>query len=177
MVSMLTLSAIVCGFESRSGQIKDCKIDICYGLPSNTIQRVNAGLLFSAISWQEQVTFWWDDVCFVLNQHTSWDFDNASSPKQQFNSRNNAPLRHIILILSQHVFALSSFCMLSGEAANINFTVFDLTRSRLKPTNYCTQGEHANHYTINVVLLLFMIIINDIMMERYFYCWIVVSVS
>ena len=29
MVSMLTLSAIVCGFESRSGQIKDCKIDIC----------------------------------------------------------------------------------------------------------------------------------------------------
>ena len=53
--------------------------------------------------------------------------------------------------------------MLSGEAANINFTVFDLTRSRLKPTNYCTQGEHANHYTINVVLLLFMIIINDIM--------------
>jgi hypothetical protein len=25
---------------------------------------------FSAISWQEQVTFWWDDddVCFVLDQ-------------------------------------------------------------------------------------------------------------
>jgi hypothetical protein len=27
---------------------------------------------FSAISWREQVTFWWDDdfnVCFVLDQH------------------------------------------------------------------------------------------------------------
>ena len=35
----------------------------------------------------------------------------------------------------------------SGEAANTNFIVIGLTRLGLKPTIYCTQGEHANHYT------------------------------
>jgi hypothetical protein len=40
----------------------------------------------------------------------------------------------------------------SGEATNTNFTVFGLTRSRLKPMIYRTQGEHANHYSTNVVL-------------------------
>ena len=31
---------------------------------------------FSAISWWEQVTIWWndDDVCFVLDQHADLDF-------------------------------------------------------------------------------------------------------
>ena len=39
-----------------------------------------------------------------------------------------SPLRHIILILSQPVFALSpSCCVLSGEATNTNFIVFGLT--------------------------------------------------
>jgi L-rhamnose isomerase len=30
--------------------------------------------------------------------------------------------------------------------------VFDLTLSWLEPTNYLTQGEHANHYTSYTVL-------------------------
>ena len=42
--------------------------------------------------------------------------------------------------------------MLSGEAINANFIVFGLTRAGLEPTNYRTQGEHANHYTTEAVL-------------------------
>jgi hypothetical protein len=48
-----------------------------------------------------------DGVCFVLDQHTELDFYTASSLKQQSADRHAAPLWHIILILSQSVFALS----------------------------------------------------------------------
>ena len=55
---------------------------------------------------------------------------------------------HIILILSQPVFALSPlYCVLSREATNAKFIVFALTRTGLEPTIYRTQGEHGNHYT------------------------------
>jgi uncharacterized protein YcaQ len=40
---------------------------------------------FSAISWREQVTIWWDDddnVHFVLDEHTELDFYSVSSLKQ-----------------------------------------------------------------------------------------------
>ena len=65
---------------------------------------------FSAISWQEKVTFRSDDndVSFVLDQHAELDFYSASSLKQQSAGRYNAPLRYIILILSQSVFALTA---------------------------------------------------------------------
>jgi hypothetical protein len=65
--------------------------------------------IFSAISWREQVNFQWDDdeVRFVLDQHAELDFYSASSLKQQFADRHVASLGHIILILSQPVFALS----------------------------------------------------------------------
>ena len=63
---------------------------------------------FSAISWREQVNFQWDDeVRFVLDQHAELDFYRASSLKQQSTDRHVAPFRHIILIPSQPVFALS----------------------------------------------------------------------
>jgi len=45
-----------------------------------------------------------DDVCFVLDQHA---FYSASSLKQQSAGRHVVPLVHIILILSQPVFALA----------------------------------------------------------------------
>jgi hypothetical protein len=58
--------------------------------------------------------------------------------------RHVAPLGHIILILSQPVFALTPYCcVLSGEAANTNFIVFGLTRTRLEPTIYRTRGKHT----------------------------------
>jgi len=44
---------------------------------------------FSAIWWQEQVTFLYDDdVCFVLDQHTELAFYSASSLKQQSSGRH-----------------------------------------------------------------------------------------
>ena len=57
----------------------------------------------------EWVNFQWDDdeVCFVLDQHAELDFYSASSLKQQSADTYVTPLGHIILILSQSVFALS----------------------------------------------------------------------
>jgi len=47
------------------------------------------------------------EICFVLDQHAWLDFYSASSPQQQSGDRHVAPLGHIIVILSQAVFALS----------------------------------------------------------------------
>ena len=62
-----------------------------------------------AISWPQQVNFQWDDdeVRFVLDKHAELGFHSASSVKQQSAVWNVAPLRHIILIQNQPVFALS----------------------------------------------------------------------
>jgi hypothetical protein len=38
--------------------------------------------------------------------------------------------------------------VLSGAATNTNVIVFGLTRLRLDPMIYHTQGKHASHYTI-----------------------------
>ena len=46
-------------------------------------------------------------VRFVLDQHAELDFYSASLLKQQSAGRHVAPLRHIILIPSQPVFAPS----------------------------------------------------------------------
>jgi hypothetical protein len=64
---------------------------------------------FSAISWQEQVNFQWDDdeVRFVLDQHAELDFFSASSLKQQPAVDMSLHSGHIILIPSQPVFAHS----------------------------------------------------------------------
>ena len=64
---------------------------------------------FSAISWQEQVNFQWDDdeVHFILDQHAELDFYIACSLKQQSADRHVVPLGHIILTPRQPVFALT----------------------------------------------------------------------
>ena len=64
--------------------------------------------IFSAISWREKVTFWWDDdVCSVLDLHAlSWIF-SASSLKWQPAGKHVALLGHVILITSQPVFPLT----------------------------------------------------------------------
>jgi hypothetical protein len=63
---------------------------------------------FSVISWREEVTFQWDDdVRFVLDQQVGLDLYSASSLKQQIAGRHVIPLRQIIPILSQPVFALN----------------------------------------------------------------------
>jgi hypothetical protein len=57
----------------------------------------------SVISWREQD----NEIGFVLDQHDELDFNRASSLKQLSMGRHVAPLAHIILILSQPVFALT----------------------------------------------------------------------
>ena len=78
------------------------------------------------------------------------------------------PLRHIILIPSQPVFALSPYCVLSGEATNTNFIVFGLSRSGLEPTIYRTRREHANHYTIYVVEIMKILKYENIKAENVY---------
>jgi len=41
--------------------------------------------------------------------------------------------------------------VLSGEATNTNLIVFGLTRPGLESMIYRIRGEHANHYTTDVV--------------------------
>ena len=41
--------------------------------------------------------------------------------------------------------------MLCEEVTNTNFIVFGLTRSGLDPKIYLPRGEHASHYTTDVV--------------------------
>jgi hypothetical protein len=63
---------------------------------------------FTAISWRESVTFWWDDdVRFVRNKHAELDFDSDCSVKQQSMDRHVVPLGHIILGRNQPAFALT----------------------------------------------------------------------
>ena len=63
--------------------------------------------LFSSIMARTSYIPWTDnDVCFVLDTRFV-GFYSASSLKQQSMGRNIAPLRHIILIQSRPVFALS----------------------------------------------------------------------
>jgi hypothetical protein len=47
--------------------------------------------------------------------------------------------------------------MLRGEATNINFIVFGLTRPGLELTIYRIRGEHANHYATDAVCSFCMI--------------------
>ena len=63
----------------------------------------------SAISWQEQDIFRWDDneIRLVLDQHAKLDIYSASSLKQQSAGRHVAPLEHITLIPSQPIVALT----------------------------------------------------------------------
>ena len=94
-------------------------------------------------------------VSFVLDQHTWLDFYCASSPKQQSVGRHVPPLWHIILILSQPVFALASYCCVLGEeTTNTKFIVFGLTHMGLEHTIYHTRGEHTNHFTTDSVLFI-----------------------
>ena len=64
--------------------------------------------IYSAITWISYIQWDYDDVRFVLNQYSEFDFYSGSSFKQKSVGRHVAPLRHIIMIPSQPVFALST---------------------------------------------------------------------
>ena len=102
---------------------------------------------FSAISWREQVTFWWDDddVFIVLDQHAELDFYSASS-------LNNSPLLQsdtFFLILTSRLLLLSAVCLSDKYQF---FIVFGLTRPGLELLIYHTWGKPANHYTTDAIV-------------------------
>ena len=127
---------------------------------------------FSAIPWWEQVNFQWeeddddDEVHFVLDQHAELDFCSASSLKQQSVCRHVSPLRHIILILSQPVFALTPWCC--GEATNTNFIVFGLTRLRCEPTIHTYTHMHVNHVNLIHAIIILLSFHTNIMCKMFF---------
>ena len=55
-----------------------------------------------------------------------------------------------------HILILSHYYVLSGEATNTNLTFFGLTWQGLKLTIYHTLGEHANHYTTDAVVYVYI---------------------
>ena len=48
------------------------------------------------------------------------------------------------------LFLIRAACL--AERQEYNFIVFGMTQLRLEPTIYRTLGDHANHYTTDVVL-------------------------
>ena len=62
------------------------------------------------------------------------------------------PANHSLLFLLN-----AACCVLSWEATNTNFIVFELIRSEIEPTIYHTRGEHANQYITDVVNFLLKI--------------------
>ena len=59
---------------------------------------------------------WWDnDVRFVLGHHVGLDLYGVIALKQQFSGIHVAPLGHIILIPSKHVFALTAECCMEKQ--------------------------------------------------------------
>jgi len=101
----------------------------------------------SYIQWNDD-----DDVRFVQDQHAKLNLYKASSQKQQFAGRHVAPLRHIMLILSQPVFALTPWsCVVSREAANTNFIISDLTPIRAQIQDLLHSRQEANHYTTDAI--------------------------
>ena len=60
------------------------------------------------------------------------------------------PLEHIILIASQAINTAACSAK-KKKTQQILTLVFGLTRLRLAPTIFHTQGKHTNHYTTDAV--------------------------
>ena len=65
---------------------------------------------FTVVTYERTTYIRWNDntIRLVLDQHAKLNFYSASSLKHQWTGRHVVPLGHVILILSQPVFALTS---------------------------------------------------------------------
>ena len=92
----------------------------------------------------EQVTFQWDDddICFVLDQHTEFDFYCTNSLKQQSegNYRNVAPLQDILIWIWVNIsLFLNAACLVKKQEIHILLVNWvDLTRSTIMKSNTLT---------------------------------------
>ena len=93
--------------------------------------------------------WWWcpGSACFVLDQHAEMDLYSASSLKQQSVGGRQCRSTRTHYSDSEPTSLCSYSIILSEEATNTNFIVFDLTRPGLESTICRTRGEHASHYT------------------------------
>lgn len=83
----------------------------------------------------------------------NWIFYSISSLKKQSAGKHVISLRHIIPILIQPVFDLTSESyVLSGEADSSKYRFHNLSIDQIwAPSIYRTRSEHINHYTIDAV--------------------------
>ena len=105
---------------------------------------------FSPISWQEYVTFWWDDndVRFVLDQTLSWIFIVLAHWTNSSRIDMSLHLDTLFWFTTKQCFLLLlSAGILNGEATITNIIVFGLTRLGFETTFYRIRGVHADHYT------------------------------
>ena len=127
----ISLSLVLKISVSKCIWVSDCCL-----MPNEQFVISNIMVRWSYIRWDN------DNVHFVLYQHAWLDF---YSPSLQNKSQQvDMSLRHIIFLFQAYQ---TLCCVLSGEAANINFLVLSLTRQRLEQTIYLTQGAYTNHCT------------------------------
>jgi len=108
---------------------------------------------FACIAWQEQATFheMMTMSALYLTNTPSWIFivhaHGNKSPRVEKWPHSDIltwfRANHYLLLLPNTAFL--------GEATNINFMHFYLTRPGLKSTIYCSLGEHTNRYTTDAV--------------------------
>ena len=97
--------------------------------------------------------FQWDNdvVRFVLDQHAKLDFYSAYSLQQQSAGRHVAPLRHIIMIVSLPVFALTPLWRSNKYKFELTtLVVTDTDCIGSCKSNYNTimaTTAHSRHYT------------------------------
>jgi hypothetical protein len=103
----------------------------------------------SAISWREQVIFWWydDNFRFVLYQYAYLDLHSANSQlTQQSAGRHVAPLGYIILIPSKLVYSYP--VMLRALIRNNKYQLHKCLVWPDRVSNpRSTALEQANHHT------------------------------
>jgi hypothetical protein len=101
---------------------------------------VNMFSVFMVWSWHKMKRRYKNNIfpcltvssCFSDISKESCNFTVLAHWSKQSTVRHVIPLRHIILIPRQLVFApIPKYCVLSREAENINFIVFGLTRPEL----------------------------------------------
>ena len=134
---------------------------LCVIHSQKIVLRVSEWFLFlhqmskcSAISWQEQVTFWWHaNAENRFAQHAELDCHSASSLKQQSTgnqSQVDMSLHWDTLFCFQGnqslLLLLNAVCLEKKQQIPIWYPLVWAERSSKSRTIYCTWGEHASHY-------------------------------
>jgi hypothetical protein len=98
---------------------------------------------------RENVPEWGDNTdFFLLLSYNVSTHNSTSNHEEQILAGSEILTRRVHCTTQSFSFSL----ILRGEATNANFIVFGWTRQGLERKIQRTRGEHANHYTTDVVL-------------------------